>query len=533
MREFAAEPLVQRLIDWGVDTVFGRPGDGPDGVLSAFQRHDDQIRLVIVQHEEAASFMACGYAKATGKIGVCLAASGPGAIHLLNGLYDAKLDHQPVLAITESPQTRLLGTAFEQELCVDQVLADVADYNVRVHVPVQIPAVVDIGIGHAMARGTVSHITFPWSLEPAAESSRWMVVPATAPPTAPVFVPQPGLPPSDDLERAAAVLNDGDRVATLVGIGGTGATNELLAVADVLSSPIVKSLPGKAVVPDDHPLTTGCAGTLGTLPSQEALADADALLVVGTNFPYTPYARGLDREAALQAVHLEPELARVGTRKSTEVVLVGDVAETLQALLPLLERKQDRGFLERAQAAMAAWRNHLTRLEDRGHDLIEPQYLVRTIDRLAADDAILCSDSGAMAAWSARHFDVRGGRDYLVSANLAAMAAGLPYAVAAQWGHRDRQCIALVTSDGFTKLMAELLTMVEQRLPVKVVVADTSMSASFALWADACGALGLHVEHAGELEAAVGRALEHHGPALVDVLVNPTEQPRPAVPVDA
>src|ERR687887_1055568 len=186
VRDFAAEPLVQRLIDWGVDTVFGRPGDSRDGVLAAFERHRDRIRFLVVQHEEAAGFMGSGYAKATGKVGVCLAASGPGAIHLLNGLYDAKLDHQPVLAITESQETRLLGTGFEQELCLDQVLADVADYNVRVHVPVQIPAVVDIGIGHAMARGTVSHITFPWSLEPAAaESSPWMLMTPSTPPTAP------------------------------------------------------------------------------------------------------------------------------------------------------------------------------------------------------------------------------------------------------------------------------------------------------------------------------------------------------------
>jgi pyruvate dehydrogenase (quinone) len=533
VRDFAAEPLVQRLIDWGVDTVFGRPGDSRDGVLAAFERHRDRIRFLVVQHEEAAGFMASGYAKATGKVGVCLATSGPGAIHLLNGLYDAKLDHQPVLAITESQETRLLGTGFEQELCLDQVLADVADYNVRVHVPVQIPAVVDIGIGHAMARGTVSHITFPWSLEPAAaESSPWMLMTPSTPPTAPVFVPAPGLPPAEDLERAAALLNRGARVAMLVGIGGTGATNELLAVADVLSSPIVKSLPGKAVVPDDHPLTTGCAGRLGTLPSQEALAAADTLLLVGTNFPYERYARGLDPEAELQAVHLEPELARAGSRKPTEVLLVGDVAETLQALLPLLERKQDRGFLEGTQAAVASWHERLAELEDRGHDPIQPEYLVRIIDRLAADDAVLCSDSGAMAAWSARHFDVRGERGYLVSANLTAMAAGLPYAVAAQWGHPARQCIALVSSDGFAKLMAELLTVVERRLPVKIMLADTSTSAGFALWADACGALGLQAEHAGELEECVGRALEHPGPALVDVLVNPTELPRPAVPGD-
>ena len=528
MREFASEPLVRRLIDWGVDTVFGRPGDGPDGVLRAFQRHRHEIRLLTVEHEEAAGFMACGYAKATGKVGVCLATSGPGAIHLLNGLYDAKLDHQPVLAITESQETRLLGTGFGQELGLDHVLADVADYNVRVHVPVQIPAVVDIGIGNAMARGSVSHITFPWNLEPAAaESGPWMVMTPSTPPTAPVFVPAPGVPSAAELERAAAVLNGGRRVAVLVGVGGTGARNELLAVADVLGSPIVKSLPGKAVVPDDHPLTTGCAGVLGTQPSQEALASADTLLVIGTNYPY---ARSLADPAAVRAVHLETDLGRVSSRGPADVALVGDAGETLEALLALLERKQDRSFLGQAQAGMAAWRERLADLEDRSRDPVQPQFLVRTVDRLADADAVLCSDSGAMAVWSALHFDVRGERDYLVSANLAAMTAGLPYAIAAQWGHRRRQCLALVSSDGFAKLMAELLTVVEQRLPVKVMVADTSMAANFAFWADACGALGLRVEGAEELEEAVARALRHDGPALVDVLVNPTEQPRPALP---
>src|SRR6266508_185329 len=463
VREFASEPLVRRLIDWGIDTVFGRPGDGPEGVERAFQRHQDEIRLLTVEHEEAAGLMACGYAKATGRIGVCLATSGPGAIHLLNGLYDAKLDHQPVLAITESPRTHLLGTGFDQDVCLDKVLADVADYNARVHVPVQIPAMVDIGIGNAVARGSVSHITFPWSLEPAAaESGPWMATTASAPPTAPVFVAAPGVPATVELERAAAVLNEGGRVAMLIGVGATGATNELLAVAEVLGSPIVKSLPGKPVVPDDHPLTTGCAGALGTRPSQEALRAADTLLVVGSNYPY-------QRDAAdpetLTAVHLDTDLARISSRGPNDVPLVGDPVETLQALLPLLRRRQDRGFL--------------------------------------------------------------------VSASLGGMPTGLPDAIAAQLSQPDRQCIALVGSDGFTKLMAELLTVAEHRLPVKVLLADTSMAPNFAFWADACGVLGLRVEAATQLEEAVGRAFDHDGPVLVDVLVDPAEQPVPALAASA
>jgi pyruvate dehydrogenase (quinone) len=531
VREFASEPLVRRLIDWGVDTVFGRPGDGPEGVVRAFGRHQDEIRLLTAEHEEAAGLEACGYAKATGRIGVCLATSGPGAIHLLNGLYDAKLDHQPVLAITESPGTRLLGTGFDQELCLDKALGDVADYNVRVHVPVQIPAMVDIGIGNAVARGSVSHITFPWDLGPAAaESDAWMVMTSSAPPTAPVFVAAPGMPPAVELERAANVLNEGSRVVTLIGVGGTGARNELLAVAEVLGSPIVKSLPGKPVIPDDHPLTTGCAGALGTRPSQEALRSADTLLVVGSNYPYLGDSAD---PGAVRAVHLDTDLARIASRGPNDVPLVGDAAETLQALLPLLRRKQDRGFLALARESMASWRERLLELEDSTGDPVRPGFLVRTIDRLAGDDAVLCCDSGPMATWSARHFDVRGERDYLVSANLTGVPAGLPYAIAAQWSHPGRQCIALVASDGFAKLMAELLTVVEHRLPIKVLLADNSVAANFALWADACGALGLRVEAATELEEAVGRALQHDGPVLVDVLVDPAEQPAPALPAGA
>jgi pyruvate dehydrogenase (quinone) len=530
VREFASEPLVRRLVDWGIDTVFGRPGDGPEGVVRAFERHHDEIRLLTVEHEEAAGLMASAYAKATGRIGVCLATSGPGAVHLLNGLYDAKLDHQPVLAITESPRTRLLGTAFDQELCLDKVLADVADYNARVHVPVQIPAMVDIGIGNAVARGSVSHITLPWGLEPAADGSAAWMAPASTPPTAPVFVADPGVPPAGDLERAAALLNRAERVAVLVGVGGAGSTNELLAVAELLGSPIAKSLPAKAVVPDDHPLCAGCAGALGSGPARLALRDADAVLVVGSNYPWRGDATDPMNAAA---VHLDTDMTRITSRGAGDVALVGDVAETLQALLPLLRRRQERGFLEQSRRAGDEWRERLRELEDPPGDPLRPGFLVRAIDRLAADDAVLCCDSGPMATWSARHFEVRRGRGYLISANLAAMPSGLPYAIAAQVANPGRQCLALVTSEGFGKLMVELLTATRQRLPVKVLLADTTMAASFALWADACGALGLRVEAAEELDGALRRALAHDGPALVDVLVDPSERPPPAVPAGA
>jgi pyruvate dehydrogenase (quinone) len=546
VREFTADLLVARLVDWGIDTVFGLPADGADGIVEAFRRHGDRIRLVLVHHEEAAALMASGYAKATGRVGACLATSGPGALRLLGGLYDAKLDHQPVLAVTESQEIRLLGTSFQQELALEKAFEDVADYNVRVDVPVQIPAVVDIGVGHALARGTVSHITFPPGLEEqAADTSPWVLMtPTGSPPTAPLFTAGPGMPPAADLRRAADVLNRAGRVALLVGAGGLAARDELLAVADKLASPIVKSLPGKAAVPDDSPLTTGCVGLLGTRPSEDALEGADTLLVVGTNYPW---ARSLPDPGKVRAVVVQTDLSRVSGAGDGEATLVGDAAETLQALLPLLRRKRDRGFLEQVQAGMEMWRRRMDELEDRRRDPIQPQYLMRVIDRHAADDAVLASDSGSVATWSARHFDVRAGRQYLLSANLATMAAGLPYAIAAQWAHPGRCCIAVTGSDGFAKVMGELLTAIQYRLPVKVVVSNTSAlgrslregpegsgepvggTADFASWAAANGALGLRVERAEQVEQAVAQAFAHPGPALVDVVVNPAEQPRPAM----
>jgi pyruvate dehydrogenase (quinone) len=523
VREFAAELLVDRLVDWGVDTVFGLPGEQDAGVAAALAARAEKIRLIRVRHEEAAAFMATGYAKATGRPGTCLATSGPGAVHLLNGLYDAKLDHQPVLAITELEESRLLGTPFHADVHLDRLFQDVADYNVRVNVPAQIPAVVDIALGHAATKGAVSHITFPPGLDKGDEADYWVA--RTPSSTAPLFLPTPGVPPPAELRRAAAALNQGSRRVVLVGVGAQGARGELLAVAERLASPIVKSLPGKAIVPDDHPLSTGCIGALGTRPAEDALAAADALLVVGTNFPWTAH---LPDPGKVRTVQVETDLARVGAPTPTEVPLVGDAAETLQALLPLLDHAEDRSFLGAAQQGMAQWRERLAAREDADRSPIVPRYLARVVDRLAAADAILASDSGASATWSAHHFEVRADRHYLLSANLSTMPAGLPYAIAAQWAHPGRQVIAFVGADGFAQLMAELLTAVRHQLPVKVVVANPAAPADgtppeFARWARACGWLGFRVEQPEELPEVVRAAFAHPGPALVDALVGPDE----------
>src|SRR5215218_1887782 len=421
MEKIASELLVERLADWGVDTVFGLPGDGINGIMEGFRRHQDRVRFVLVHHEEAAAFMACGYAKSTGRLGACLATSGPGGIHLLNGLYDAKLDHQPVLAITGMQETQLLGTGYQQEVHLEKLYQDVAAYDVMVHVPAQIPALVDRAVRTSLAHRTVSHLTFPNDLQVAAADQVPYagVGPARLPATAPVYTAPPGLPRAADLERAAAVLNQGTDVVMFVGAGALRARDEVLQVADLLGSPIVKTLPGKAVVPDDHPLTTGGIGLLGTRPSEEAMEAAKTLFMVGTNFPYTKHLPGPDQ---VRTVQVDVDPVRAGNRMPTEVPLVGDAGETLQALLPLLERKEDRGFLERAQDGMATWRQDMAALEDGDRDPIQPQYLMRMIDRHAADDAILSADSGTIATWAARHFDIRGRRQFYLSGNLATMA---------------------------------------------------------------------------------------------------------------
>ena len=537
MNEIAAGPLVQRLVDWGVDTVFGLPAEG-DAVLDAFQQHKDRIRLVLVQQAEAAAFMATGYAKATGRLGVCLATTGPGAVHLLGGLYDAKLDHQPVLAITELPEAHLLGTSFTPDVHLERLFEDVAGYNVKVDVPVQIPAVVDIAIGHALAHGTVSHITLPHDLRASEVDRAWTrMAPPSTPPTAPAFMPAPGLPPASELERAAAALNQGRRVALLVGVGALEARAEVLALTDRLSAPVLKSLPGKAVTPDDHANNVGCAGPMGAAPATWVLSQADTLLVVGTNFPYTSYLPSPER---VRVVQVEGDLSRLGPYRDGDpptVRLAGDVAGILAALLPLLEPAGSAGFLEGARERVAAWRAQLARQEHGGGDRIQPPHLVRMVDHLAADDAILCADAGMVAAWTARHFDVRGWRHYLVSASMSGMASGLPYAIAAQWAYPDRQCLAVVSGEGCASLMAELRTIARYELPVNVLVCNTSPAAGapdrsgswapldLAPWARSCGMLGLRVEHPAELEATLKEAFARPGPALVDVLVDPEAVP--------
>jgi pyruvate dehydrogenase (quinone) len=547
MKKIASELLIERLAEWGVDTIFGLPGDGINGIMEGLRRHDDKVRFVLVHHEESAAFMATGYAKATGRLGVCLATSGPGGLHLVNGLYDAKLDHVPVFAITGMQGTSVLGTGFQQEVHLDRVFMDLCEYNERVHVPASIPTLVDIGVRTALSRQGVAHLTFPVDMQESPadlDPFEGGLGTGRTPATSPGFIPPRILPADEDVRRAADVLNSGSKVIMLVGVGALGARDEVLEAAELLASPIVKSLPGKAAVPDGHPLSVGGLGLLGTRPAEEAMDECDTLLMVGTNFPYTAYLP-VDR----RVVQIDHEPIRVGSRVPTEVPLVGDAGETLRALIPMLERKSDRGFLEKAQDSKRKWADDMAALESADREPIQPQYVARVLDRHAADDAILCTDSGTIATWAARHFDIRGDRQFYLSGNLATMAPALPYAIAAQVAYPGRQCIAYLGDGGFAMLMAEFHTACWQDLPVKVVVNNNGLlgqilweqmalgypevgvrwpAMDFAPWAQSCGGLGIRVEKPGDVEPAIEEALEHSGAALVDVMVNPDEPPMPA-----
>ncbi len=443
----------------------------------------------------------------------------------------------------------MLGTGYQQEVALNKLYMDVAEYNEMILVPTQVTTLVDLAVRHALARRGVAHLTIPTDIQLAdADANPWDApAPAVIKKTAPIFLPAPGRARQSDLEAAAEVLNGGSKVAMLVGAGALHARAEVLAVAEALASPIIKTLPGKAVVPDDHPLTIGGIGLLGTAPSMDAMEGCDTLFMIGTNFPYTKY---LPESGAAKVVQIEADPIRAGNRIATDVPMVGDAKETLGALLPLVPRKSDRAFLESAQEAMAEWRDKMAALESIDGDPIQPQRLMAVIDRLAADDAILTSDSGTIATWAARHFTIRAERQFYLSGNLATMAPGLPYTIANQWAHPGRQCIAFVGDGGFAMLMAEFATACRYELPIKVIINNNASLGQimweqlvlgypeygirfgnrpdFAPWAQACGGMGIRVDKSGDLEASVAEALAHPGPALVDVTVNPDEPPMPA-----
>src|ERR1051326_4625057 len=350
MTTSAADVLIDAIHNWGVEGIFGLPGDGINGIMEALRKRADKIRFVQVRHEEAAAFMACAYAKYTGKLGVCLATSGPGGLHLLNGLYDAKLDGAPVLAITGHHYHDLIDTHAQQDIDLDRVFSDVAVYSTRVMGPAHVGNVTDLACRNALTRRAPAHINFPvdFQSQTAEERSKRNIPQHTS--DTPAY--QGGLPPDDELRAAATILNEGKKLVILAGRGALGATDELEQLAETLGAPIIKPLLGKASVPDDSPYTTGGIGLLGTKPSHDAVQSCDTLFMIGTSFPYMEF---LPKPGSARGVQLDIDPVRIGLRYPVEIGLVGDTRRTLQKMLPLLTRKDDRSFLERAQQGMKEW----------------------------------------------------------------------------------------------------------------------------------------------------------------------------------
>ena len=547
MTRTAADVLADRLIDWGVTVVFGLPGDGINGVMEALRQRQERLTFIQVRHEEAAAFMACGYAKYSRRLGVCLATSGPGAIHLLNGLYDAKLDGAPVLAITGQTYHDLLGMHYQQEVDLLALFKDVAVYNEMVMGAGHVQSLVDAACRAALSDRGVAHITFPVDLQEQNVSEDEKSQKNVEGHTSDVWRPPIVVPREQDLRLAANVLNAGTKTVILAGQGALGAGAELEQLADLMAAPIVKPLLGKAVVPDDSPFTTGGIGLLGTEPSEVAMESCDTLLMVGTSFPYMEFYPKHDR---CRGVQIDRDPTRIGLRFPVEVGLCGDAKATLQALLPLLAQRGDRAFLERAQAGMKAWRELMDTRTHRDDMPLKPQVVADALNDLLADDAIISTDSGTITTWAARHISIKRGQMFSCSGNLATMAPGLPYAIAAKIAYPNRQSVAFVGDGGFTMLMGEFATAVKYRLPIKVVIIKNNTLGmikweqmvflgnpeygvslepiDFVRFAEACGGIGFRCERPDEAHGALEAMMLADGPAICEAVVDPFEPPMPA-----
>jgi pyruvate dehydrogenase (quinone) len=463
MSETVGDYLLERLTTWGIRRIYGYPGDGINGILGAFGRSSNGQRpeFIQVRHEEMAAFMACAHAKFTGELGVCLATSGPGAVHLLNGLYDAKLDHQPVVAIVGQQARAGLGGNFQQEIDLQSLFKDVAhEYVEMAMVPAQIRHLVDRACRIALAERTVTALIIPNDLQEADAV-------ATPPHKHGTVHSGPGykrprvVPADEDLDRAAEALNAGSKVAMLVGQGALHASDEVIEIAEVLGAGVAKALLGKAVLPDDLPFVTGSIGLLGTKPSWTLMQECDTLLMVGSSFPYSEF---LPEEGNARGVQIDIDGKMLGIRYPMEVNLVGDSAETLRALLPRLQRKEDRSWRQKIEGEVAEWWNLIEHRAGLAAEPINPQLVFHELSKRLPDGAILASDSGSSANWYARDVKLRKGMMASLSGTLATMGPGVPYAIAAKFAHPHRPVLALV-GDGAMQMngINELITIAKYR----------------------------------------------------------------------
>jgi pyruvate dehydrogenase (quinone) len=546
--------MLERLTEWGVRRIYGYPGDGINGIMGALDRAGDGFEFIQVRHEEMAAFMASSHAKFTDELGVCLATSGPGAIHLLNGLYDAKMDHQPVLAIIGQQARIALGASYQQEVDLGSLFKDVAGAYVQLcTVPGQMRQLVDRAVRIALAERTVTCLIVPNDVQeldavPSPPRAHGSVFTSTG------YERPRTLPHPSELERAASVLNAGEKVAMLVGAGARGATDELLETAELLGAGVAKALLGKDVVPDDAACCTGSIGLLGTRASWDLMQGCDTLLLVGTGFPYAEF---LPEEGKARAVQIDIDPRMIGARYPLEAALVGDARETLRALIPLLERTSERGWREQVESNMADWRGLMAERAGESADPINPQLLFTELSSRLPDGAIVTSDSGSAANWYARDICLRRGMRGSLSGNLASMGAGVPYAIAAKFAHSERPVFALM-GDGAMQMngLAELLTVakyrerwVDQRFYVlvlhnndlnqvtweqRVMLGNPKYDASqdlpdfdYAAFAESIGLRGIRVETPDQVGPAWEQALASDRPVLIDALCDPDVPPLP------
>jgi pyruvate dehydrogenase (quinone) len=539
-----AEALVDRLRQWGVDTIFGFAGDGVGEILEVLRRGDGAMRFITVRHEEAAAFAACAYAKFTGRLGVCMATSGPGGVHLVNGLYDAKGDDAPVLAITGHTWTRLIGTHYQQDVPLERLFMDVAAYSERLASPDHLPGALDEAIKTALSGRTVAHLCIPRDL------AKQPVTDAGSPVSRQVrelfATARPPLPAEDALQAAAEIINAGQRVAIMSGRGAIPARAEVIQLAELVAGPIIKPLLGKTSVPDDNPYTTGGIGLLGTAPSVEALQECDTLVIVGSSFPYLDFYPKPDRAKCVQ-IDLDP--SRIGLRHPADVGLAGDSRDVLRALLPLVRRNEQRGFLETAQKRMRRWNKLMEDEASRMTTPMKPQVVFHQLSRLLDDDAIITCDAGTDTTWLSRHVHMRAEMQFALSGTLSSMGCALPYAVGAAVAHPGRQVVCVAGDGAFTMLMGELATLARYDLPVKIVLVKNDelnqvrweqlvqfgypefavelQPIDFAAVARACGAAGHTLDDPTQAEALLRETFAEPGPALVQCVVDANEPPMP------
>ncbi|MFL6052692.1 MAG: thiamine pyrophosphate-dependent enzyme [Actinoallomurus sp.] len=543
----ASDVMVDRLISWGVDTIFGLPGDGINGFMDALRKRHQELRYIHVRHEEVAAMAAVGYAKFTGRLGVCFSTSGPGAAHLLNGLLDARLEQAPLLAITGMSYHDLIGTSYLQDVNTDYMFNDVTLYNQRVMGPAHVVNVTDYACRTALAQRGPAHLAFPIDFQAAPADSGTRFKRNVAGHTSTAFRPPVQVPQRQDLDAAARILSGRTKVAILAGAGARGAGEELEAIADKLAAPIIKAMLGKDCVPDDSPYTTGPIGLVGSRPSEEAMEDCDALLIAGSTMPYIEYYPTPGQAVCVQ-IDDQPE--RLGLRYPVDVPLTGDVRATLAALSPLLTPNQDRSFLDRAQEGMREW---WALMEERGtrRDLpMKPQVPAWALNEAMAPDAIVCGDSGTVTTWAARQIKIRRGQLFSFSGTNCSMAAGLPYAIGAQTAFPGRQVVVFTGDGSLTMQLGDFLTAVQHHLPIKVVVLKNNTLGlikweqmvflgnpeygvnvapiDFVKFAEACGARGLRIDDPAACAEQLNQALGWDGPVIVECVVDQHEPPMPA-----